>query len=233
MRITRRHWTVALVTASLLHAGIAGLLLWQKPETGAEDIGIGGIEVSLGPAGGMPEQPPPAQEETPEPDSVPEPEPEPEPELEPEPEPEPDPQPTPPRPRAESPRTATSQAPTSSPSATAAPAGESHAQDNETRGSTPGPSADYMTHLKAWLERHKRYPRGAQMRRQEGTALLHFVMDREGRILEYRLQESSGHATLDREVEAMLKRAEPLPTFPEEMQASQLELVVPVTFYLR
>jgi len=90
-----------------------------------------------------------------------------------------------------------------------------------------------MTHLKAWLERHKRYPRGAQMRRQEGTALLHFVMDREGRILEYRLQESSGHATLDREVEAMLKRAEPLPTFPEEMQASQLELVVPVTFYLR
>lgn len=32
----------------------------------------------------------------------------------------------------------------------------------------------------AWLERHKRYPRRARLRHLQGTALLHFTMDREG-----------------------------------------------------
>jgi protein TonB len=38
----------------LMHAAIAGAVLWQSPKAGAESAGIGGIAVSLGPAGGAP-----------------------------------------------------------------------------------------------------------------------------------------------------------------------------------
>ena len=105
--------------------------------------------------------------------------------------------------------------------------------DTTSGGGIPGAEADYMALLQAWLEKHKEYPRRAQLRRQEGTALLYFVMDREGRVITHRLQESSGHRLLDREVEDMIKRAQPLPKMPDDMERAQLELVVPVQFFLR
>ena len=91
----------------------------------------------------------------------------------------------------------------------------------------------YMAQLQAWLERHKEYPRRAKLRRQEGTVLLYFVMNREGRVLEYRIRQRSGHASLDRAVEEMIERAQPLPKMPQEMRQARLELVVPVQFFLR
>jgi len=102
-----------------------------------------------------------------------------------------------------------------------------------TSGGMPGTTADYIAVLQAWLERHKQYPRRAQRRRQEGTALLYFVMDADGQVLEHRLQRSSGHSLLDREVVAMIERAQPLPKVPPDMQRERLELVVPVEFFLR
>jgi periplasmic protein TonB len=82
-------------------------------------------------------------------------------------------------------------------------------------------------------KKHKQYPRAAQLRRQEGTVLLSFVMDRNGRVLEYRIERASGHALLDREVEAMIERAQPLPKIPDDLREARLELVVPVQFFLR
>jgi len=119
-------------------------------------------------------------------------------------------------------------------------AGESGNQASEGAGSgedasgggVPGASADYVAQLRAWLEKHKRYPRRAQLRRLEGTALLHFVIDREGRVLEYNIREGSGHEILDEEVTAMIQRAQPLPGMPAEMDQTRLELVVPVQFFL-
>jgi len=99
-------------------------------------------------------------------------------------------------------------------------------------GGMPGASPDYMSRLRAWLEKHKRYPRRARQRRQEGTAMLSFVLDRDGRVVEYAIRESSGHRILDEEVAAMIERAQPLPAFPDDMQRSRLTLVVPVQFYL-
>lgn len=99
-------------------------------------------------------------------------------------------------------------------------------------GGTPGATADYMAALRAWLERHKRYPRTAQLRRQEGVVLLSFVMDRNGRVLAHRLQQTSGHVALDREVEALIQRAQPLPPLPATMAQARLEVVVPIRFSL-
>jgi protein TonB len=330
MELGPRHWTVALGAALVAHAGIAAALLWQAPESGARHVGMGGIEVSLGPAGGAPGEPVPAAEVTeaqaaeavpapaespvaetppaPPPEEVPtappvtEPPPEEPPPQEPPPqeppvpeaprqpqvaEPveapevettavEPPPPPveqvspvrsaTPPVPEPPEPAAAPAEAPepaaapAEAPQPAAAPAeapepetvaalsaplsgsrGKAGTQESEAAGSAesrsgggrPGAAADYAAVLRAWLEKHKEYPRRAQRRRQEGMALLHFVMDRDGRVLDYRIQESSGHALLDREVERMIERAQPLPEMPAEMQQARLELVVPVQFLLR
>jgi protein TonB len=334
MDLGRRHWTVALGAALVAHAGIAAALLWQAPESGARQAGLGGIEVSLGPAGGAPGEPVPAAEVTeaqaaeaapapaeapvaetapaPPPEEVPtappvtEPPPEEPPPQEPPPqepveqvsveeppaeeppvpeaprqpqvaEPveapevettavEPPPPPveqvspvrsaTPPVPEAPEPAAAPAEAPEPAAAPAEAPEpetvaalsaplsgsrGKAGTQESEAAGSAesrsgggrPGAAADYAAVLRAWLEKHKEYPRRAQRRRQEGMALLHFVMDRDGRVLDYRIQESSGHALLDREVERMIERAQPLPEMPAEMQQARLELVVPVQFLLR
>ncbi len=125
---------------------------------------------------------------------------------------------------------------TNAPSSPAGSGGSSGANvgsgESASAGGTPGPSADYMAQLSAWLEKHKQYPRRAQRRRQEGTALLQFVIDREGRVIEYRIRESSGHEILDEEVAAMIERAQPLPGIPDDMPRARLELVVPIQFLL-
>lgn len=90
----------------------------------------------------------------------------------------------------------------------------------------------YQQRLLAHLERHKRYPYSAKRRRMEGVALLRFQMNRDGQVLSYSLQEGSGHQDLDKEVLAMIKRAGPLPAFPAVITARELELVVPVEFFL-
>ena len=112
---------------------------------------------------------------------------------------------------------------------------EAETGSGETRsgGGLPGVSTDYMSLLQAWLEKHKEYPRMAQARRQEGAALLWFAIDPEGRVLEFSIRRSSGYASLDREVLAMIKRASPLPRMPDDMSRDRLEVVVPVQFRLR
>jgi protein TonB len=71
------------------------------------------------------------------------------------------------------------------------------------------------------------------MRRLEGTATLRFVMNREGRVLSFEVVGSSGHDMLDSEVREMIRRAQPLPALPEDMDRERLELELPVRFALR
>ncbi|GEK96382.1 hypothetical protein GKA01_15790 [Gluconobacter kanchanaburiensis NBRC 103587] len=86
--------------------------------------------------------------------------------------------------------------------------------------------------LLARLERFKRYPAAAQSIRQEGTSLLHFVMDRKGHVLSASLSRSAGYDLLDAETLALIRRAEPLPIPPDSVQGDPLSLTVPIEFYL-
>jgi protein TonB len=76
--------------------------------------------------------------------------------------------------------------------------------------------ARYQDVLLAWIERHKRYPRNALRRRIEGRPFLEILLDRSGRLLEYRLTASSHHAELDEAALAMVQRADPFPAVPED-----------------
>ncbi len=91
----------------------------------------------------------------------------------------------------------------------------------------------FQQRLLQHLNRHKRYPQSSQRMRQQGTALLRFTMDADGTVLSYRLEKSSGHDALDEEVLEMIRRAQPLPKIPADLDRSSLELVVPVQFALR
>jgi periplasmic protein TonB len=82
------------------------------------------------------------------------------------------------------------------------------------------------------LERFKRYPSEAQRRHQEGTAYLHFSMDRSGNVLSARIERSSRYESLDRESLDLIHRAEPLPKPPPEVGGNPIELTVPVQFFL-
>lgn len=95
------------------------------------------------------------------------------------------------------------------------------------------PPADYVGLLRQQLERNKVYPRNAQQRRQQGSAMLRIAINRGGRVLSYRIEQSSGYELLDREVAAMVQRASPLPPIPAGLDIDRLEVVVPVEFFLR
>ncbi|MBK5968097.1 MULTISPECIES: energy transducer TonB [Thiorhodovibrio] len=91
----------------------------------------------------------------------------------------------------------------------------------------------YYGRLARALQKHKRYPEQARRLRQEGRVKVRFTIDRGGRVISQQIVVSSGHALLDREVEAMLRRASPLPAIPASLSKSRLTLTLPIVFNLR
>jgi protein TonB len=95
------------------------------------------------------------------------------------------------------------------------------------------PPQDYLSRISAKLQRCKDYPRSARLRHIEGDVTLWFVIDRSGRVVDYRIARSSGHEILDEAVDAMIKKASPFPPMPDSMTQARLEITQPVTFRLR
>lgn len=97
----------------------------------------------------------------------------------------------------------------------------------------PAVRQSYFDQIAAKLARSKRYPKASHRRGEEGEAKLAFVLDRTGNVLESYIVSSSGSARLDRAALEMLKRAQPLPPFPDNLTQSTLKIEVPVSFRLR
>ncbi len=110
---------------------------------------------------------------------------------------------------------------------------DSGAGDATEGGGSPGASASYLDALRAWLERHKDYPRRAQRRRVEGVVMLSFTVNGRGQVLAHDITQSSGSQDLDRAAEAMLRRAQPLPPIPDSLGVEEMTISVPVSFALR
>jgi periplasmic protein TonB len=92
-------------------------------------------------------------------------------------------------------------------------------------------SPGYQAILGAWLERHKHYPESARERGEEGRAVLQFVVDRSGRVLDFAVVESSGYPDLDAAVESMMRGAT-LPPFPADMPQTSIKVSVAIRFSL-
>ncbi|EFH10741.1 energy transducer TonB, partial [Teichococcus cervicalis] len=94
------------------------------------------------------------------------------------------------------------------------------------------PPASYQNRLFSALERAKRYPNSARLRRIQGQALLQFTVRADGSVAHWRLLRSSGQDILDEAVVEMIQSAR-LPAFPPEMGSDPVTMTVPVTFTLR
>lgn len=245
-------WTASFIIVAGLHAaaGVGVLALRAEsappPPPGAVMIDLAPEPVAPPQPEATPEPPPPAPAEPPPPEpSPPEPEtPPPEPPPPEPPPPEPPPQPEvviPPKPepppkkierKVEKPRPpklkevvqpSSPSPPVQAP--TEAPVAASSAPSQSVR--------TWQSTLLAHLERHKRYPRMAQARREQGVAYVRFAMDRQGKVIYARLERGSGYVELDEETVALVQRAQPLPPPPEGDGRSIIELVAPVRYALR
>ena len=94
------------------------------------------------------------------------------------------------------------------------------------------PPAEYVALLAQRLARVKHYPKAARARRQEGTVLLFFELERSGKLLTWRIARSSGSDALDAEVSDMVAAAAPFPPFPESMGKAAESFLVPIEFAL-
>ena len=86
--------------------------------------------------------------------------------------------------------------------------------------------------VQAWLDKHKKYPRRARLRKQQGTPRIQFEIDQSGAVLVSEIEESSGYRLLDREAMKTIERANPMPEPPEELRGGNLTFTVPLDFNL-
>jgi protein TonB len=124
---------------------------------------------------------------------------------------------------------------TPAPRTTAAPRAERQAPAASaiSAGATAAAIASYNQLVAAHLQRFKQYPPASKAAGQQGTARLSFSLSRSGQVLASRLAGSSGHAALDGETLAMVRRAQPFPAFPPDMKQASMSFNVPVQFAIR
>jgi protein TonB len=90
-------------------------------------------------------------------------------------------------------------------------------------------NSNYAGLVSAHLRRHQQYPADARSRGEQGTATVSFGLDGGGRVTSARLVRGSGIASIDQEVQAMVRRSSP---FPPPPSARAVSFTVPVTFRL-
>jgi protein TonB len=104
--------------------------------------------------------------------------------------------------------------------------------DALTSGGTPSYKRNYYALIAATLAKYKRYPKYARKQGQEGTVLLSFTVLSSGLVKDIKIKKSSGHSLLDRSVKKMLQQASPLPAFPAQQTARELNISIPIVFKL-
>jgi TonB family protein len=81
---------------------------------------------------------------------------------------------------------------------------------------TPGQS-EYLLRLWRFALRYMVFPRNALISGEGGVVLVHVVIDREGNAVLVEIDTSSGNQELDAAALNVIKRAQPLPIFPENL----------------
>ena len=91
----------------------------------------------------------------------------------------------------------------------------------------------YQDMVKQRIEEMRRYPYWAMRRGVEGTVYMSFTVLANGLSRDIKIARSSGHAVLDNEAAATIKRANPFPPIPKEISNSSVGMEVSIVFKLR
>ena len=105
------------------------------------------------------------------------------------------------------------------------PVGPTEADLNDAR-------SRYGSALWSALEKHKQYPRIAQMRGWQGEVILELLLDGNGKLKSKKVISSSGFDALDKQALDMVEKAAPFPMPPEALRGNQFSIRVPIPFKL-
>ena len=97
-------------------------------------------------------------------------------------------------------------------------------------GDGRGLGDDYLDRLRRHLAKYKHYPPEAVKLKQEGTALVEFVLARDGTVLEAHIQRSSGFPLLDQATLEMIRNASPVPKVPDRFAGDRVSIAIPTGF---
>lgn len=92
----------------------------------------------------------------------------------------------------------------------------------------PGGMSGYIQ----WLTKNLHYPPQAQQQRQQGTAMVSFIVSAEGRTSSIKLESSSGNSLLDREALRVINLMPQWKPGTYRGRPSRYMIAVPVTFKL-
>lgn len=93
--------------------------------------------------------------------------------------------------------------------------------------------ASYRQRLAELFARGYEYPRIAAMRGWEGEVRLRLKVARKGNLLGVHLDRSSGFDVLDQHALAMLEGHGSLPPFPDALEGSEIQVIVPINYKLK
>ena len=122
---------------------------------------------------------------------------------------------------------------TSAPPQVDADAAQRYAAAQTTAGQPSTAHATWQGLLLGHLQQHRRYPRQSERLRQQGVAYVRFAVSRDGRVSAARIERGSGYALLDQETLDTVARASPVPVPPAEVAGDPVQVMVPVSFFLR
>jgi TonB family protein len=89
--------------------------------------------------------------------------------------------------------------------------------------------AKYFGRVAAHLAQRKQYPLEARRKRQQGTGTVSFTIGATGQVESVEIVRGTGASTLDREIEAMVRRAAP---FPPPPSGTAVNFTTPISFHL-
>jgi protein TonB len=93
--------------------------------------------------------------------------------------------------------------------------------------------ADWQSQLLGHLKVFLHYPRQARRSRQEGVVLVSVRVDRQGNVLEARIDRGSGYPALDNEAIATVRRGSPVPPPTAKIRGDPVTVTIPIQFSLR
>ncbi|GEM_PF-1100233 len=90
----------------------------------------------------------------------------------------------------------------------------------------------YTQTISLWIDKHKVYPDAARSKGEGGKVVLRIRINRQGRVLRYLLEKSSGSEAIDRAITQMIDAANPLPRVPSDYPDNKpyLEFLIPINF---
>jgi periplasmic protein TonB len=123
---------------------------------------------------------------------------------------------------------------TTAPPPVEAPTAEKAAAPKQGISSKPSEATlTWQKSLVLHLNKHKKYPHEARKGGHEGTAAVSFTLDRSGKVIETRLDQSSGSDLLDKEAIEVLNRASPFPQPPSDVPNVTFQLTLPIQFRIK